>query len=75
VHDDALEPSEQGAPHRRLGERAPRDHVVRRENGRAARMEQPPIQLGGAEPLRVDDVWLRCGKPGHPERVLERLHR
>ena len=47
VHDDALEPSEQGAPHRRLGERAPRDHVVRRENGRAARMEQPPIQPRG----------------------------
>ena len=59
VDDDALEAREQRPPHRGLRERAARDDVVRREDGGAARTEEPAIELRRAEPLDVHDVGLR----------------
>ena len=73
VHDDALEPPEEGPPHRGLRDRAPRDDIVRREHRRASRPKDPAVELGRPEPLHVDDVGLREPQSCHAERMLERL--
>ena len=74
VDDHALEAIEERLPHRRLGQRAARDDVVRGEDGGAARPEEPAIQLRRAEPLQVQHIRLREPEARHAERMLERLH-
>ena len=60
VDDDAVEAVEERAPHRRLASSVRRGmQVVRREDGGAARAEEPAVQLRRAEPLHVEDVRLR----------------
>ena len=64
VHDDPVEALEERSPQCRLRQRSPGDDVVGGEDGRASRSEEPAVGLGRAEPLDVDQVWLRKGRGG-----------
>ena len=75
VHDDALEAAEEPPPELALRRRAPRKHVVRREDERPARAEQPVVELGRGQPLEMDDVGVAARQPRKPDRMLEQLHR
>ena len=74
VHDDPLEPAEQRLPEIDLRGGPPGDDVVRGEDRRAARPEEPAVGLGRSNPLDVQHVRLQRREARHPERVLECLH-
>ncbi len=75
VHHDAVEALEELLPEALLRGGSSRDDVVGREDGRRPRAKKPPVGLGGAQPLHVHDVGTQQREPGHPEGMLDRLHR
>ncbi len=75
VHDDSVEAAEQAPPEPLAAGRAPRQQVVGGEHGRAARPEEPVVDLRSGQPLDVQHVARDRGEPRHPERMLEHLQR
>ena len=75
VGDDAVEAAEEPLPGPRVARRPAREQIVRREDERAARVEQQPVGLGRCDPLQVKQVAVGEAEPGKRQRMLERLHR
>jgi hypothetical protein len=56
MDDHAVEAPEQAAPETRAPRRAAWQQVVGGEDERLARAQKQQVELGGVEPLEVDDV-------------------
>ena len=74
VHDDAVEAGEEAAPQVLLACGAPRQEVVRGEDGRRVRPEEAQVELGD-EPLQVQHVGTLRAQRREPERMLGDLER
>ena len=74
VHDDAVEAAEQAAPEILLARGAPREQVVRGEDGRRMGPKESHVELGN-EPLQVQHVRTLPAQCDEPERMLCHLER
>ena len=75
VHDDPVEPRKELSPELLAGHGPARQQVVRGEDERAARTEEPAVERRRGEPLDVQHVARPCEQPRRADRMLQHLHR
>ncbi len=73
VDDHAGEAAQQASPELALRGRAPRQEVMRREDGRIPEAQEARVELRRRQPLQVQDVGPPAIEPREPRQVLPGL--